>query len=145
MLRPSISRGWPALGCAESFTCATLRHPLERLEHRRGPDAAVQADDVGAARFELGHERLGRRAVEAVAVLFGGHLRDDRQVADAAHRADRRADLVHVAEGLEHEQIDAAFEQRRGLLAEDTPRASSTPVLPQGSMRMPSGPMAPAT
>ena len=39
-------------------------------------------------------------------------------VAEAAHGADRRADLVDVAEGLEHEQIDAAFEQRRRLLAE---------------------------
>ena len=52
------------------------------------------------------------RAVERVAVLLGRHLRDDRQSADAAHAADRRADLVQVAEGLEHEQVDAAFDER---------------------------------
>ena len=65
----------------------------------------------------------------------------DRQ---AAHGTDRGADLVQIAERLEHEQVDAAFEERRRLLAE-VRLASSMPVLPQGSMRTPSGPIAPAT
>ena len=68
--------------------------------------------------FELRHERLRRHAVQRVAVVFRRHLRDDRQVAHAADGANRRADLVDVAKRLEHEQIDATVDERRGLLAE---------------------------
>ena len=93
------------------------RHPLDRLEHRRRADAAVDADDVGV-RLERRRELLGRRAVEAVAVFLDRHLRHDRQVADAADRGDGGAHLVQVAERFEHEEIDAAGEQRLGLFAE---------------------------
>ena len=94
--------------------------------------------------FERRHERSGAGAVEAVAVVLGRDLRDDRQIADAAHGADRGADLVDVAEGFEHEQIDAPLESARACSRKNS-SASSTPVLPHGSMRMPSGPIAPAT
>src|SRR3954466_2618545 len=70
-----------------------LRHPLDRFEHRRRPDAAIQPNDLRAEVLERRHERFRRRPVEAVAIFFSRHLRDDRQVADAAHRTDRRADL----------------------------------------------------
>ena len=94
------------------------REPLDRFEHRRRTDAAVQPDDVGAPALELGHEGLRRRAVARVAVLLGRHLRDDRQVADRADGANRGADLVDVAEGLEHEEVDAALEERARLFGE---------------------------
>ena len=103
-------RRQPALG--------DRRHALDRVEHRRRADGAVDADDRRAAPLELGREALRRRAVERVAVLLGRHLRDDRQVADAAHRVDRGAHLVQVAERLEDEQVDAAVDQRLRLLAE---------------------------
>ena len=90
---------------------------LDSLEHRRGSDAAVNADDVGAALDQLRRELLRRRTVEAGAILFRGHLRDDRQVADAAHRGNGGADLVQVAEGFEDEEIDLAVEQRLRLIA----------------------------
>ena len=93
-------------------------HPLDRLEHRRGADAAVDADDGHAFAVQLRHELLRRRAVEAVAVLLGRHLRDDGQIADRAHGGNRRADLVHVTERLEDEQVHAAFDERFGLLPE---------------------------
>src|SRR5262249_12455353 len=92
-------------------------HALERLEHRRGPDAAVQPDDVGAELLELGDEALRGHAVETVAVLLRRHLRDDRQIAETAHGADRGADLIDVAERLEHEEVDAAVDQRLRLRA----------------------------
>ena len=111
MLRPSTSRGLPALGCADSLQLGDRRHPLDRVEHRRRADRAVDADDRRAAPLELGREPLGRRAVERVAVLLGRHLRDDRQIRHAAHGVDRRADLVQIAERLEDEQIDAAVER----------------------------------
>ena len=65
---------------------------LDRFEHRRRSDAAVHADDVGALLLERRRELLGRRAVKAVAILLGRHLRHDRQVADArARRQSRRS------------------------------------------------------
>ena len=63
---------------------------------------------------------------------------------DRLRGADDRGDLVDVVERLEHEELHAAFEQTGHLLRKYS-SASSTPVLPHGSMRMPSGPMAPAT
>ena len=78
-----------------------------------GPTAQLTPMHGGAAPLELGREPLGRRAVERVAVFLGGHLRDDRQVRDAADGVDRRADLVEVAERLQNEQIDAALGERR--------------------------------
>src|SRR5215210_9035552 len=68
--------------------------------------------------LELGDEAFRRGAVESIAVLLSRHLCDDRQIAEAAYRADRRTDLVDIPERLQDEQLDASFEQRRGLLAE---------------------------
>ena len=83
---------------------------LDSFKHRRGPNAAVNADDVGAALDQLWRELLGWRAVEAGAILFRSHLRDDRQIADAADGGNRRANFVEVAEGLENEEIDLAVD-----------------------------------
>ena len=113
-----MSRGLPALGCADSHTSDDVGDALDSFEHRRRSDAAVDADDVGAARDQRRRELLGRRAVEADAVLFGRHLRDDRQIAHRADGRDRRANLVQVAERFEDEEVDLAVEQRLRLLAE---------------------------
>src|SRR5262249_22563490 len=88
------------------------------IEHRRGTDRAVDADDGGAALLELGRELLRRRAVERVAVLFGRHLGGDRQIGKTSYGVDRGADLVEIAKRLEDEQVDAAVEERPPLLAE---------------------------
>ncbi len=91
---------------------------LDRLEHRRRTDAAVEPDDIRSPALELGHERLRRRAVARVAIFLGRHLGNDRQVADRAHATNGSADLVDVAEGLEHEQVDAAVDEGTRLLGE---------------------------
>ena len=122
------------------------RHPLDRLEHRRRADAAVERRRRRRRALELRARTLPaprRRAVlPSSSVVICATIGRSQTRADGA---DRGADLVDVAEGLEDEQVDAAFDERARLLARSTPRASSTPVLPQGSMRMPSGPIAPAT
>ena len=94
------------------------RHPLDGLEHVRRPDAAVDADHIRAAPLHLRRELLRRRSVEAVAVVLDRHLRDDRQLRDAAHRGNRGADLVQIAEGLQNEEVDAPFDERLRLLPE---------------------------
>ncbi len=106
-------------------------HPFDGVEHRRRADRAVQPDDGRAARFQIRREALGRRAVQRVAVLLGGHLRDDRPIGHAPHRVDRGADLVQVAERLEDEQIDAAIGQRLRLLAEIVARLVDAGLAPR--------------
>ena len=105
-------------------------HSLDGLEHRRGTDGAVDADHGRATPFELGSEALGRRAVERVAVLFGRHLRDDRQVGDLARRVDGGADFVQIAERFQDEQIDAALDERLGLFAKVLARLVDTRLAP---------------
>ncbi len=106
----------------ERRVAAGVGEPLDGLEHRRRADAAVDADDVRAAREQRRAELLRRRAIEAVAVFFGRDLRHDRQIADSAHGVDRRRRFVPVAERLEHQQVHAAFDERRRLLAEELAR-----------------------
>jgi hypothetical protein len=106
-------------------------HPLDRLEHRRRADRAVDANHGRATLFQLRREPFGRRAVEGVPVLFGGHLRDDRQVGQRPNGVDRRADFVQVAKGLEDEEIDAAVEKGAGLLSEVVARLVDAGLAPR--------------
>ena len=59
MLRPSTSRGWPALGCADSRSVGHRRHPLDRLEHRRRTDAQLTPMTVAPRRSSSGANRSG--------------------------------------------------------------------------------------
>ena len=120
MLRPSMSRGLPAFGCADSRALVTAASRSIVSSIGAGPTLQLTPTTSAPRSSEHRRELLGRRAVEAVAILLGRHLRDDGQVADAADGGDRRADLVEVAERLEDEQVDAALEQRLGLLREHT-------------------------
>ena len=135
----------PALGCAESGSRDDAADALDRLEHRRGPDAAVDADDGRRrARSSAGHELLGRRAVEAVAVLLGRHLRDDRQVA-RLRTAAIAAPISFTSRNVSRmNRSTPPSSERRGLLAEAGLRLVDA-GRPHGSMRTPSGPIAPAT
>jgi hypothetical protein len=94
---------------------ADARDGLDRLEHRRGP--TEQLTPMTSAPAARGGKRGRRRAIQAVAVHVGRHLRDDGQRRHAADGLDRRDQLVQIAKGLEHEQVDAALGERRGLLA----------------------------
>ena len=96
-------------------------------------------------RSSSGANRSGGVPSRLLPSSLGRHLRDDRQVAHAAHGRDRRADLVEVAERLEDEQVDAAVDQRRRLFAEvglGLVHAESCPTARSGCR---AGPMAPAT
>ena len=109
---------FPGIGLGGQPCVRRARHPLDRLEHGRGADAAVEADDLRPGLDQRRRELFRRRPVKAVPVVFGRHLGDDRKLTDAADRADGGLDLVQVAEGLEDEQLDPALDERLGLLAE---------------------------
>ncbi len=65
------------------------------------------------------------------AVVAGGELRDHGLVRDGADAADGGAELGDVAEGLEHEQVDAGLGERLGLLAERRFRFVQTGLAPR--------------
>ena len=58
---------------------------------------------------------FGRRAEHSVAVHLNRHLRHDRQVTQFADGPDCLLQFRKVGERFQHEQINAAFEQRRNL------------------------------
>ncbi len=113
--RRAAGRRWAGRTAARSVTRAIASTVSSMAA---GPTEQFTPMTIRARPLEVGRERLDGRAVEAAAVLLRRHLRDDGQRRDAAHGANRREDLVQVAKRLEHEEIDAAFDQRLGLLAE---------------------------
>ena len=107
------------------------RHPLDRVEHRRRPDRAVHADDRRAARSSSGAKRSGgvpSSVLPSSSVVICATIGRSR---DAAHRVDRRADLVQIAEGLEDEEVDAAVDERLRLLAEVVARLVDAGLAPR--------------
>ena len=65
---------------------------------------------------------LGRALARQQAPVVGqADLGDDRQVAGGLHGHDRLAQLLEVAERLQHDQVGAGLEERVGLLAEGAP------------------------
>ena len=115
----ALDVAWPAgVGLRRQPHVGHIADALDCLEHWRRADAAVDTDNARAARDQIRGKLLGRRAVQGGAIFFGSHLRDDRQVAHAAHRGDRGANLVQVAKSLEDEQVHLAVNQRLRLLAE---------------------------
>ena len=84
---PRPRAGWPALGCADSRAWARARCARSSRASPRARRLQFSADDVGAGDAPLATNGSGGDAVEAVAVLLGRHLGDDRQ---RARRCGRR-------------------------------------------------------
>ena len=118
MLRPSTERGMPALGCAASGQGSGGAHAFDGVEHGDRPDAAVDAGHVDVPLRQPGGKGFGVGTVEAVAVFIDRDLRDDGNIRiDIAAGEHGLMQLFEVAKGFEHQQIDAALDQRRNLLA----------------------------
>ena len=88
MLRPSTSRGLPALGCADSCEPGHGFHALDRVEHRRRIRRRSSRRPTDAPRASSsGVKRSGGVPSSVWPSSSGRHLRDDRLV---GHGADRR-------------------------------------------------------
>jgi hypothetical protein len=103
---------------------------LDRREHDLRPVGAVDAHHGGAVLDgALGHlEHLA--AVGEREPLVDRHLRDDRHPAAARERRplERERELFGLAHGLDHQAVDALFEQRVGLLVEGSAHAGALVV-----------------
>ena len=109
----------PRVGLDGHVEAARLRqHLLQDVVEHAGADRAV-----GAHRLD---RQLPQRAATSAAAAPGEghalvgerHLGEDRQVGEGAHRLDRQPHLGEVREGLDHEGVDAAFQEPLRLLVE---------------------------
>src|ERR1041384_6706807 len=91
-------------------------HLLDRVEYNRRANATVQADDVCPPLIYARREYFSSRSERRVSVQLNGYLRDDRQIAEIAHGPNRLLQFGNIGKGLEHEQIDATFEQSGNLI-----------------------------
>ena len=101
-----------------------LHHALDGFERGLGADRAIEADGIHRPGVHLAGEGLGVGAAGQVAEIVDGHLRDHRHVAAGGFVRGHHglAQFIEVAESLEDQQIDAGFEQRIDLFAEDGAR-----------------------
>src|SRR5690242_11275534 len=92
---------------------------LNGFQHGHGADAAIAADDIRAPIVELGNERLGAGAIEAVAIFVDGHLSHDlcfrRNVPGGE---DCLVQFFQVPESFEDQNVNSAFDQSGNLLTE---------------------------
>jgi hypothetical protein len=100
-------------------------HALDRVEHGRRTDRAVESDHVGAEVREPARQRLHIGAVGGGAGLADRHLGDHGERAPGPDGAQCRGQFIDVGERLEDEtvhgagqkSIDLAPEERLRLLA----------------------------
>ena len=84
-----------------------------------GPTLQLQPMHVNAPAFNPRRKTLRSRAVEAVSVFVDGDVSHHRNFGIHVPRSQNRlVKFFHVAEGLQHEQIHAAFDQGCDLLPE---------------------------
>jgi len=115
---PFDARRKSGIGLAGERQPGLVPHRLENLERHLRTDPAIDPDDVDAGTLERLHHLARFLRAEGEAIFGEGHLGDDRQVGRFLRRADRREQLGEIGEGLQHEEIGAAFEQGRDLFLE---------------------------
>ena len=118
MLRPSMSRGLPALGCAESGTSHTADSRSTVSSIGAGPTLQFTPTTSAPRAARAGPNCSGgvpSRLLPSSSVVTSATIGSAH--ADAGG-LDRRSGLVPVAERLEDQQVHAALDQGFGLLAE---------------------------
>ncbi len=100
-------------------------HPLRHRERELRTVSAVHADHLRAEVAKDLGDLFRRRAVGDGAFGVERRRRDDRELRRTFARGpDGDADLVEVAEGLDHEQVGAALGERGGLFDERAERVA---------------------
>ena len=144
MLRPSMSRGFPAFGCAESrsVVAAAIRSIVSSIG--AGPTEQLTPMSVAPRRSSSGAKRSGGvpssvlPSSSVVICATTGRSVTLRTAAMAAPISFTSRNVSRMKRSTPPSRSACACSRKYSS-------ASSTPVLPQGSMRMPSGPMDPAT
>ena len=144
MLRPSISRGWPAFGCADSFTVATRASRSIVSSIAAGPTLQLSPTTSAPQRSSSGTNVSGAapsRVLPSSSVVICATI--GRSQTERTPRIAAPISLTSRKVSSTNRSTPPSTSAR--ACSAKYSCASSTPVLPHGSMRMPSGPMAPAT
>ena len=144
MLRPSMSRGLPALGWAESGTSHTADRRSTVSSIGAGPTLQFTPTTSAPRAARAGPNCSGgvpSRLLPSSSVVTRatiGRVHTARAASTAAAASFQSRKVSRMRRSTPPSTSAAACSRKYS-------RASSMPVLPQGSMRTPSGPMAPAT
>jgi hypothetical protein len=117
---PATDRAWKTgVGKRRDRKVGGRGQSLDRFQHRRRADGAIQARHVHLeVRHALG-ERLHRSAVGRHAIRAEAHLSEDREIGQRPHGPDRCLQLIQVREGLEDEAVHLPLQQARRLAGEE--------------------------
>ncbi len=144
MFRPSTSRGWPALGCATSGASVAAASRSIVSSIGAGPTLQFTPMRFAPSLTSSGPNRSGgvpSRLLPSCSVVICatiGRSHTPRIASMAAPISLRSRNVSSTNRSTPPSTSARACSSNHS-------RASSRPVLPHGSMRMPSGPMAPAT
>ena len=144
MLRPSISRGRPALGCADSFTVATCAMRSMVSSMAAGPTLQLSPTTSAPSRSRSGTKASGAapsRLLPSSSVVTCATIGS----AQTLRTARIAAPISFTSRNVSRTNRSTPPSTSARACSRKSSSASSTPVLPHGSMRMPSGPIAPAT
>ena len=99
-------------------------HALDGIERGLRAHGAIDPDDIRRPFVETPREGFRFRATGQVPVIVDGHLRHDGHLRTGRFARGEQclAHFVQIAEGFEHQQIDAGLQQHFRLLAEDGAR-----------------------
>ena len=95
-----------------------LPHGFQYLERDLGSNPAVDADDIDACPLERLDHLARFLGAQGEAIFGEGHLGHDRQVGGLLRSGDGGQEFGQVGEGLEHQEVSAAFEERGDLFFE---------------------------
>ena len=113
--------GESGVGLGAEWLTGIRSHLFQGLEHHLGSGGAVEPDHVHRHRVQRAREVLDGRSVLQTAVVFDAQVRHDDHFGSGglACRFHGGANFVQVSKRLEHQAVDAGFDQGVDLLAED--------------------------
>ena len=144
MLRPSTSRGWPALGCADSLRVVTAAMRSIVSSIGAGPTAQLTPMIV-APRFSSSGANFSGGVPSSVLPSSSVDICATIGRSDTLRTASIAAPISFRSRNVSRMKRSTPPSANACACSRKYSRASSTPVLPHGSMRMPSGPIDPAT
>ena len=138
----------PGIRQHRNFLGRIQRQIADRIVHLLRPGRAVQPDHIDVERLERGQRRADLRAQQHRAGFLQRDLHRHRQPLPGfphrfEHADGRDLGLQQVLRGLDQQHIDAAFDQRRGLLLVSRNHRSKLMCPSDGSLVV--GPIDPAT
>src|SRR5712664_3645029 len=116
---PLDRTGHACIGLCRNRFLRDLAEFLDSFKHGYRTNTAITPDDVSTPLVKFCAECFRAGAVKTIAVFVDGDERDNRDLRICRTTGDDGLmDLLEVSKGFQHEEIHAAFGERRRLLPE---------------------------